>query len=140
MEKLQSVLGHVVMLKELMARRAAFGELYYFHSKRTNMGPVRADTNVVWDLAPHDVSIFQFLMGGALPVRVSATGACVLDRAPGTPRPSPPATPDRPGRGAGANAGAGALADAGGAALDVANADVAFITLFYPGMWSQTST
>jgi len=105
------------------------------------MGPVRADTNVVWDLAPHDVSIFQYLMGGTLPVRVSATGACVLDRAPGTPRPSPPATPDRPGSSdaaaaAAAAAGGGAVAGGaagGGGCLDVANADVAFITLFYPG-------
>ena len=63
---------------------AAFGELYYFHAKRTNMGPVRSDTNVVWDLAPHDVSIFQFLMGGALPLRVSATGAWSRSRTSAT--------------------------------------------------------
>jgi predicted dehydrogenase len=54
-----------------------FGEIYYLYSTRTNLGPVRHDVNVVWDLAPHDVSIFGYLLD-KLPLRVSATGVKAL--------------------------------------------------------------
>jgi predicted dehydrogenase len=53
------------------------GELYYFYSRRTNLGPIRFDVNALWDLAPHDVSIFNYLYG-ALPEWVSAVGTQVL--------------------------------------------------------------
>ncbi|MGI8549485.1 MAG: Gfo/Idh/MocA family protein [Dehalococcoidia bacterium] len=33
------------------------GRIYYFESQRVNLGIFRADTNVLWDLGPHDVSI-----------------------------------------------------------------------------------
>ena len=52
----------------------SLGELYYLTSKRTHMGLVREDVDVVWDLAPHDISIINFLLG-ATPKRVLATGA-----------------------------------------------------------------
>ena len=65
-------------LKALVSDAERFGKLYYLSARRTNMGPVRADTSVLWDLAPHDVSIFQYIMGGVMPTRVSATGQCVL--------------------------------------------------------------
>ena len=53
---------------------ASFGKLYYLHATRTNMGPIRSDVNAVWDLAPHDVSIFNYILGKT-PEWVSATGA-----------------------------------------------------------------
>jgi predicted dehydrogenase len=49
------------------------GELYYFDSVRVNLGLFQHDINVVWDLAPHDVSIMDFLLGRS-PKAVSATG------------------------------------------------------------------
>lgn len=49
------------------------GNIYYAHSIRTNLGPFRYDVNALWDLAPHDISIFNYLFGGP-PVRVSACG------------------------------------------------------------------
>ena len=55
-----------------------FGTPRYITCRRTNLGPVRNDCSVLWDLAPHDVSILQALKDGMLPVRVSATGASVL--------------------------------------------------------------
>eukprot|EP00947_MAST-08B_sp_MAST-8B-sp1_P002580 g2580.t1 len=64
-------------LKDLV-RQKDFGSLYYLNAKRTNMGPIRSDTSVVWDLAPHDVSIFQYVMDGEMPTAVSATGHCFL--------------------------------------------------------------
>ena len=39
------------------------GEIRYLHSARLNMGPYRSDVSVVWDLAPHDISIMNYLMG-----------------------------------------------------------------------------
>lgn len=37
------------------------GDLYYFDSVRINLGLIQTDVNVLWDLAPHDVSIMDFL-------------------------------------------------------------------------------
>lgn len=56
--------------------------IYYMYARRTNLGPIRRDVNALWDLAPHDVSIFNFFMGTS-PAWVSAVGANVLqnDRA-----------------------------------------------------------
>ena len=51
------------------------GEIYYFDSVRVNLGLFQHDVNVVWDLAPHDLSIMQFLINEP-PVSLSATGAC----------------------------------------------------------------
>lgn len=53
------------------------GELYYLYARRTNLGPIRRDVNVMWDLATHDVSIFNYMLGDA-PEWVSAVGSSVL--------------------------------------------------------------
>ena len=53
------------------------GEIYYLHSRRTNLGPVRCDVNAAWDLATHDVSIFNYLLGES-PEWVSAVGCSFL--------------------------------------------------------------
>jgi len=50
------------------------GDLYYFDSVRINLGLVQSDINVVWDLAPHDLSIMNHLYSDD-PVAVSAVGA-----------------------------------------------------------------
>ncbi|MEI8011200.1 MAG: Gfo/Idh/MocA family oxidoreductase, partial [Candidatus Omnitrophota bacterium] len=39
------------------------GRIFYAHSERTNLGPFRYDVNALWDLAPHDIAIFDFLFG-----------------------------------------------------------------------------
>lgn len=38
------------------------GKVYYVYSRRTNLGPIRKDVNAMWDLAPHDISIFNYLL------------------------------------------------------------------------------
>ncbi len=53
----------------------ALGELLYFDSVRINLGLFQSDINVVWDLAPHDLSIMDYIIGKE-PVSVHATGAC----------------------------------------------------------------
>jgi predicted dehydrogenase len=49
------------------------GELRYFDSTRINLGLFQQDINVLWDLAPHDISILNFLVNKK-PLAVSATG------------------------------------------------------------------
>ncbi|MCI0513772.1 Gfo/Idh/MocA family oxidoreductase [candidate division KSB1 bacterium] len=39
------------------------GEIYYISSERVNLGLFQPDINVIWDLAPHDLSIILYLMG-----------------------------------------------------------------------------
>ena len=56
----------------------AIGRLYYLYAQRTNLGPIRDDVNALWDLAPHDIAVFNYLVG-ASPVWVSAVGHRVLD-------------------------------------------------------------
>jgi predicted dehydrogenase len=52
------------------------GELHYFDSVRINLGLVQRDIDVTWDLAPHDLSILDFVLpAGVRPVAVSAHGA-----------------------------------------------------------------
>jgi predicted dehydrogenase len=58
-------------------QQADLGEIYYLYSCRTNLGPIRHDVNALWDLAPHDVSIFNYLLDST-PRWVSAVGAKVL--------------------------------------------------------------
>ncbi len=49
------------------------GQILYFDSVRISLGLVQSDTNVVWDLAPHDFSIMDYLLERE-PVAISATG------------------------------------------------------------------
>lgn len=53
------------------------GEIYYFDSTRINLGLIQSDVNVVWDLAPHDISILNYLITKK-PVDVTAVGATPL--------------------------------------------------------------
>jgi len=53
----------------------ALGELLYFDSVRINLGLFQSDINVVWDLAPHDLSIMDYIVGKA-PRTIHATGSC----------------------------------------------------------------
>ena len=53
------------------------GEIYYLYSSRTNLGPIRHDVNALWDLASHDIAIFNYLLEST-PEWVSAVGAKVL--------------------------------------------------------------
>ena len=50
------------------------GDILYFDSIRVNLGLFQKDINVIWDLAPHDLSIMDYLLR-AEPIAVSAVGA-----------------------------------------------------------------
>jgi predicted dehydrogenase len=63
-------------VKEYIAD-GSVGNIYYLYAQRTSLGPIRSDVNALWDLAPHDVSIFNYLLD-AEPEWVSAVGSCAL--------------------------------------------------------------
>merc|ERR1719199_1178703 len=65
---------------------SGFGDLLYMYATRTNLGPFRKDVNAAWDLAPHDISIFQYLTG-KVPSWVTAVGAKPLSSSDGSSSP-----------------------------------------------------
>jgi predicted dehydrogenase len=77
------MVGHVFLfnsgirkVKEYIAQDR-IGQLYYLYARRTNLGPIRRDVNALWDLAAHDVSIFNYLLEDS-PQWVSAVGTKAL--------------------------------------------------------------
>jgi len=66
--------GAVRRIKEIVAG-GELGELLYFDSTRINLGLFQQDINVVWDLAPHDLSIMDFIINRE-PETVTAVGIC----------------------------------------------------------------
>lgn len=75
--RLQLMSGHtflyspaVELLKQLVDS-GELGEILYCYSQRLSLGAIRDDTSAMWDLAPHDISIFLHLFG-VLPRMVTA--------------------------------------------------------------------
>ncbi len=82
-KRLILMVGHVFLfnagilkVKEMLDA-GELGKLQYMSATRTNLGPIRSDVNVAYDLATHDISIFNWLLGG-VPESVSATGGKYL--------------------------------------------------------------
>jgi len=83
--------GAVRKIRELVDR-GTLGPLYYFDSTRVNLGLFQHDVSVIWDLAPHDLSVMDYIITEK-PEAVVATGGQHLN----------------------------------------GHADMAFITIYYPG-------
>src|ERR1700723_4559485 len=66
--------GAVTKIKQLL-QEGDLGKLYYYDSTRVTLGLFQHDVNVVWDLAPHDLSIIDHLIE-QLPKSLSAFGTC----------------------------------------------------------------
>ncbi len=65
----------VAELRDLV-HSGKLGDITYIDSIRVNLGLVQSDVDVLWDLAPHDLSILDFVLPDDVrPVAVSATGA-----------------------------------------------------------------
>ena len=73
------MVGHIFVFNQGIVKMREYihsgelGAVHYAHSERTNLGPFRYDVNALWDLAPHDISIFNYLFNSC-PVSVSARG------------------------------------------------------------------
>lgn len=77
------MIGHIFLyndgirfIKEAIDNKV-LGNTLYLYFKRTGLGPVREDTDAIWDLAPHDISIALYLLGN-LPLSITTHGKCYL--------------------------------------------------------------
>ena len=73
--------GAVRKLRELVGG-GELGTLYYYDSKRVNLGLFQPDVSVIWDLAVHDLAIMAYVFPQQQPIAVSATG---IGHVPGKP-------------------------------------------------------
>jgi predicted dehydrogenase len=67
----------IAKVKEIICD-PGFGDIYYLHCTRTNLGPVRPDVSAIWDLASHDLAICDFLLDRR-PAWVQANASTVLN-------------------------------------------------------------
>ena len=65
--------GAVKKMKEIVANNE-LGNILHFDSVRINLGLFQKDINVIWDLAPHDLSIMNYVLSHLKPIAVSANG------------------------------------------------------------------
>ncbi|MBI9070029.1 MAG: Gfo/Idh/MocA family oxidoreductase [Melioribacteraceae bacterium] len=65
--------GAVRKIKELIDK-GELGDIIYFDSVRINLGLFQNDVNVIWDLAPHDLSIMNYILPGKIAKSVDADG------------------------------------------------------------------
>lgn len=72
--------GAVQKIKEVVSEKR-LGSLYYYDSVRVNLGLFQHDVDVLWDLAVHDLSIMDHVLG-EMPTAVAATG---IAHVPGKP-------------------------------------------------------
>ena len=76
---LKLMVGHLLLyhpvvtkLKE-MIDQGEIGDVLYLYSRRVNLGRIRSDENVMWSLAPHDISVANYLINEK-PIIVRAKG------------------------------------------------------------------
>ncbi|QHG20181.1 oxidoreductase [Nostoc sp. ATCC 53789] len=65
---------------QTVVQAGKLGDLRYGYATRTHLGPVRQDVDALWDLAIHDIAIFNAWLG-QIPVKVQATGTVWLQGA-----------------------------------------------------------
>lgn len=68
----------VIKLKEIVDS-GDLGEIRYIYSNRLNIGKLRAEENVLWSFAPHDISLILMLLNDEVPVRVDAYGGAYVN-------------------------------------------------------------
>ena len=77
---LVAMVGHTFLFNEAvrylkrLIDSGELGEIRYIYSQRLNLGRIRSDVDALWNFAPHDVSIIQYLLGNPRPVSVKRTG------------------------------------------------------------------
>jgi len=68
----------VIKLKELIAT-GELGKIQYLYSNRLNIGKIRAEENILWSFAPHDISVILMLLR-EMPESICATGGAYLQQ------------------------------------------------------------
>lgn len=97
---------------QTVVQAGKLGELRYGYAARTHLGPVRQDVDALWDLAIHDIAIFNNWLG-QVPVSVQATGTVWL-------------------QGAGSGGDGGDEKNSLPSQLSTGLADLVWVTLTYP--------
>jgi predicted dehydrogenase len=70
----------VVRRMRQLVQSGEMGEIIYFDSVRINLGLFQADASVLWDLAPHDLSIMDYVLPSNMkPIAVAAQAADVMN-------------------------------------------------------------
>jgi len=82
-QNLSLMVGHLLLfhpaickIKEII-KSGLIGQLQYIYSNRLNLGQVRTEENVLWSLAPHDFSVFQYLVKES-PIEITTRGASFI--------------------------------------------------------------
>ena len=79
-KKLVAMVGHTfiynsaVRYVKKLIDSSELGNIRYIYSQRVNLGRIRSDVDVLWNLAPHDVSIIQYWLGNPRPISISQKG------------------------------------------------------------------
>ena len=77
------MVGHLLLFHPAIQKIKALlnscriGKLQYIYSNRLNLGTIRTEENVFWSFAPHDISIFQYLIESD-PIDISSRGAAYV--------------------------------------------------------------
>ena len=61
-------------------RKGDLGDVRYLYSQRLNLGRIRSDVDALWNFAPHDVSIIQYLLEDQTPEEVSSKGMSFIQK------------------------------------------------------------
>ncbi len=79
-KKLVAMVGHTFLYNNAVSYlkglidAGELGEIRYIYSQRLNLGRIRSDVDALWNFAPHDISIIQYLLGNPTPISVSRHG------------------------------------------------------------------
>ena len=85
-KNLVAMVGHTFLfsspvryLKQLIDA-GELGQIRYIYSQRLNLGRIRQDVDALWNFAPHDVSIIQYLFGNPTPLTTTRCGLDYVQR------------------------------------------------------------
>lgn len=84
--KLTAMVGHTFIYENTVRfikqaiEEGVLGQVRYMYSQRLNLGRIRSDVDALWNFAPHDVSIMQYLLGDPNPISVVRNGMAYIQK------------------------------------------------------------
>ncbi len=84
-KKVNLMVGHVLLfhpafikIKEIIDS-GSIGDIQYLYSNRLNFGTIRTNENVFWSFAPHDIALFQYIIGEN-PISIQSSGNDIVQK------------------------------------------------------------
>jgi predicted dehydrogenase len=81
-----AMVGHTMVfhgatryLKKLIAQ-GELGDIRYIYSQRLNLGQIRSDIDALWNLAPHDISVIQYILDHPTPTQIERNGRSFVQK------------------------------------------------------------